>query len=571
MNRRGQGAFEYLLLLGGTVLVAAMVIVMTQGSVAGSNNALDESSTGYTSYIETGVNDLFVNGSLTHEEPTGCMYGNPACDAGYYCDNGACRQANTILKGYASDPSGLPLSGVAIHLVDGSVLDALTDASGYYEMAFAINGSSATYAATAARSPTNVQAGATVNLTTGFATIQNFTLSYNPASLSGFVRDPAGNGIAGVALSCGPYSAASASDGSYSISGVPMTSASTTCTLAGSKTPTFVSNSTTATFNAGVTNQQNLQLSYSNAAVSGYVRDASSSAVSGATVSCGSVSATTAADGSYSIGGIAMSAATSSCTLAASKSGYTSASATASLAAGTTASGQNLAINLIVAGACGSSNGANLYSSPSSGLCTAGTASAVAGSGPWSWTCAGLYGGSTASCSANLIVNGMCGAAATSYAYSAGGFSGALCNAGTASPGSPSFPAAGGSTSWTCLGLNGGSGASCSASRANHPCIVAGGTVYGSFCRFSGSSCPGGWAQYGSWSTTTAGHSSSCGWVSSPWPTPSCCSTGSHDFSNTAVESCGYWQYCCTQYTCPMNCWQTAYASVTEVGCVQSG
>ncbi|MFA6329170.1 MAG: carboxypeptidase-like regulatory domain-containing protein [Candidatus Micrarchaeia archaeon] len=569
MAIRGQGAFEYLLLLGGTVLVATIVLVMTQGSIQNANNTYGAASGNYADFVTGSVNDIFANGSLTHEAPTGCIYGNPACDAGYYCDNGTCKQANALLKGYALDPAGVPLLGVTIHLVGGNTADALTNASGYYEMAFAINGSSAMYAATAARSPANVQAGATVNLTAGFATIQKFTLSYNPASLSGFVRDPAGNGIAGVALSCGSYSATSGSDGSYAIGNVPMASASTTSTLAGSKTPTFVSNSTPATFNAGVTNSQNLQMSYSNANVSGYVRDVSSAGVAGAAVSCGGVSTTTASDGAYSISGLLMSAASSSCTLAASKSGYTSASATATLTAGAITSGQNLAINLIVVGACGSSNGAAFYSAPSSGLCTAGSASALSGAGPWSWTCAGTYGGSTASCYANLIVNGACGAAATSYAYSAGGFSGALCNAGTASPSSPSFPAAGGSTSWACLGLNGGSGASCSASRANHPCAVAGGTIYGSFCRFSGSSCPGGWTQYGSWSTTTAGHSSSCGWVSSPWPEPSCCSTGSHDFSNTAVESCGYWQYCCTSWTCPTNCWQTASAIVTEVGCYQ--
>jgi hypothetical protein len=55
-----------------------------------------------------------------------------------------------------------------------------------------------------------------------------------------------------------------------------------------------------------------------------------------------------------------------------------------------------------VNGACGSSNGATLGSAPTSNLCTAGTASAVTGSGPWKWSCAGSNGGSTASCSASV-------------------------------------------------------------------------------------------------------------------------------------------------------------------------
>ena len=53
----------------------------------------------------------------------------------------------------------------------------------------------------------------------------------------------------------------------------------------------------------------------------------------------------------------------------------------------------------LVNGACGSSNGATLASAPTTNLCSAGTASAVTGTGPWNWTCAGS-GGTTASCSA---------------------------------------------------------------------------------------------------------------------------------------------------------------------------
>ncbi len=56
-----------------------------------------------------------------------------------------------------------------------------------------------------------------------------------------------------------------------------------------------------------------------------------------------------------------------------------------------------------VNGVCGSANGAAVSSAPTANLCTAGTPSAVAGSGPWTWSCAGSNGGSTASCSAPLL------------------------------------------------------------------------------------------------------------------------------------------------------------------------
>ena len=53
-----------------------------------------------------------------------------------------------------------------------------------------------------------------------------------------------------------------------------------------------------------------------------------------------------------------------------------------------------------VPGICGSSNDGTFTTPPNGNLCTSGTASAVSGSGPWSWTCAGLNGGTTSSCSA---------------------------------------------------------------------------------------------------------------------------------------------------------------------------
>ncbi|MBK1723349.1 hypothetical protein [Thiocystis violacea] len=51
-------------------------------------------------------------------------------------------------------------------------------------------------------------------------------------------------------------------------------------------------------------------------------------------------------------------------------------------------------------GVCGESHRARFTSAPTEALCTAGIASAVTGSGPWSWSCEGTNGGGDASCSA---------------------------------------------------------------------------------------------------------------------------------------------------------------------------
>jgi hypothetical protein len=58
-------------------------------------------------------------------------------------------------------------------------------------------------------------------------------------------------------------------------------------------------------------------------------------------------------------------------------------------------------------GVCGSADGTPVPAAPSSNLCANGTASTVSGSGPWTWSCVGQAGGTTASCSApsSLINN----------------------------------------------------------------------------------------------------------------------------------------------------------------------
>ena len=53
-----------------------------------------------------------------------------------------------------------------------------------------------------------------------------------------------------------------------------------------------------------------------------------------------------------------------------------------------------------VNGECGTANGSSDATDPTTNLCSAGTASAVMGTGPWSWSCEGSNGGSTAQCSA---------------------------------------------------------------------------------------------------------------------------------------------------------------------------
>jgi hypothetical protein len=120
-----------------------------------------------------------------------------------------------------------------------------------------------------------------------------------------------------------------------------------------------------------------------------------------------------------------------------------------------------------VDGACGTSNGVNTMTTPAANLCAAGEATRVSDytrpyqSRPeyWTWSCNGIGGGAVTSCKANYgtPVNGACGSSsgqALSTAPSTG-----LCSTGTASAVTGDSP-----WSWSCTGSGGGTTASCSAS-----------------------------------------------------------------------------------------------------------
>jgi cytochrome b involved in lipid metabolism/plastocyanin len=120
-----------------------------------------------------------------------------------------------------------------------------------------------------------------------------------------------------------------------------------------------------------------------------------------------------------------------------------------------------------ISGTCGSANGTSVASAPTTNLCSSGTATAVSGTGPFTWSCTGSNGGTTASCSASLStgggttptpVNGVCGSSNSATVSSAPTTN--LCSSGTATAVSGSGP-----FTWSCTGSNGGTTASCSAQK----------------------------------------------------------------------------------------------------------
>ncbi len=113
-------------------------------------------------------------------------------------------------------------------------------------------------------------------------------------------------------------------------------------------------------------------------------------------------------------------------------------------------------------GACGPANGSIQKALPLTGLCAAGTPTEVDGTGPWLWSCVGTGGGSSVSCSAaaqsQAKVDGGCGAAANAVMTSAPEAN--LCDSGV-----PSAVNGEGPWTWTCSGLNGGIASTCTTSK----------------------------------------------------------------------------------------------------------
>ncbi|BFT94221.1 hypothetical protein MNSC_02290 [Minisyncoccus archaeophilus] len=158
-------------------------------------------------------------------------------------------------------------------------------------------------------------------------------------------------------------------------------------------------------------------------------------------------------------------------------------------------------------GACGSAAKTYAYNATAytGSFCNTGTSVPATPTFPVqgatiNWVCNGLYGGGYVLCDAKRGAPGACGSAVRTFAYNETSY-GTYAQCSTGTPSSTTFPSQGGSTSWTCSGINGGpASTTCTASRANAPQTGACGsaaktyaynaTAYtGSFCN-TGTSVP---------------------------------------------------------------------------------
>ena len=247
-------------------------------------------------------------------------------------------QGNGTLAGTVTDSaSGAAIAGATVSYsgtgpagpVSGT---ATTDGTGHYSVAgLAVTSYSMTAQATGYQSQS-----ATATVGGGSTTTQNFALTGQATRLSGTVTDASTTGpIAGATVSAGTGSAVSDANGTYTIAGLAPGTYTATATASG-----YASSSASVTLTAGTTTTQNFALTGQATRLSGTVTDASTTRpIAGATVTAGTASAVTDANGTYTIAGLAPGTYTATATA----SGYASSSASVTLTAGTTTT-QNFAL-----------------------------------------------------------------------------------------------------------------------------------------------------------------------------------------------------------------------------------
>ncbi|MFA5013235.1 MAG: hypothetical protein WC520_01585, partial [Candidatus Paceibacterota bacterium] len=132
-----------------------------------------------------------------------------------------------------------------------------------------------------------------------------------------------------------------------------------------------------------------------------------------------------------------------------------------------------------VSGVCGSANGQSFSASPpTTTLCSMGSVNNMSGSGPWTWTCSGSNGGTTAYCTAYKLtsITGVCGSA-NNTTVSAAPPTTNLCYSGSVY----NFVTNTDSWTWTCSGSNGGGYENCITHKAVASVNGSCGSSYGQY------------------------------------------------------------------------------------------
>jgi hypothetical protein len=226
------------------------------------------------------------------------------------------------ITGVVTNTAGAPISGAS---VSSGGNGAVTGSDGAYTLQVPAGTSTLTAALAGYRS-----ASESVTVTAGQST-QAATLQIqpvNPGNVTGTVVNGSGQGLSGVTVSAAGLTTSTAADGSYALSNLPAGQTTIKASLTG-----FQSGSTTVTVVAATTTAApGITLVSGSGSISGSVKTTAGAAIVGASVGFGGGTATTDANGNYTLTGVPVGTVQ----LVASASGFQSVTQSVTVSGGAT-------------------------------------------------------------------------------------------------------------------------------------------------------------------------------------------------------------------------------------------
>ena len=80
--KRGQGAFEYILMLSGVPLIVILIIFILQGTLAGANNTMGAQQNTFTNSVSIDVVPQYTQCLIVTSNGNGITAGAPCCSVG---------------------------------------------------------------------------------------------------------------------------------------------------------------------------------------------------------------------------------------------------------------------------------------------------------------------------------------------------------------------------------------------------------------------------------------------------------------------------------------------------------
>jgi Carboxypeptidase regulatory-like domain len=337
-------AISSLLQVGSDQWVVVQFYHMVSGVSLNTSTAWDCTSSNWQEHWTNEPETYCINDfdQAISTIPAGAVVTDPATVAT------AWGRAVSNIAGRVTTDSNQPVVAATVSWSGGSTT---TDTSGYYTLSsVAVGMQSVTVNATG-----YPQAAATVNVSSGNTTLQDFSLgSASNGAISGAVSDSqtpaqpvsaATVSYTGTGGTTGSGSTTTSTSGGYTFNGVPPGTYSVTASHTGFTTPA----AQPVTVTAGTSATANFTMT-ATSGISGTVTDQTSAPVNGATVSytgtggtTGGGSTTTNSSGAYTLNGVPPG----TYLVSASATGYTSPSAqTVTVTTGTTTSGVNFTLTL---------------------------------------------------------------------------------------------------------------------------------------------------------------------------------------------------------------------------------